>query len=877
MKKLLLVDGNNLLFRSYYATAAMSTPMKNSQGWYTNAVYGFVTAMQGILKMDYTHILVAFDPKGPTWRHLKYETYKGTRKETPPELIEQMPLVREYLDSAHIARYEIDLYEADDIIGYCATHFASQFDTIDIFSNDHDLMQLISSNVRQVISKKGISEVEIYTPDVMKSKLGIRPDQMRDYKGLVGDPSDNIPGIPGVGDKTAVKLLETYGTLESVLAHKDELTGKLKEKVETYADQAVFSKELATIVTDFETTLSLDKMAFKGYDSSMLYSFLQKMELHSIIRKLDISPRRSEETSQSSYRIIRDESSLKSILTSPMAVHLELFGTNYHVAQKLGFGLANDSGTYYLDYEWAINQPSFLDWLANPLVHKYVYDDKQMRVALRWDNVILSPIDFDLLLAAYLINPNLTKEDMRVITSSFDYHDVEYDDTIYGRNTKYTIPESHEVIEKHIVDKAKAIWVLRETLLTKIKDNQQLSLLNDVEVPLSATLAKMEYDGILIDEVELNRFGSQLHERMTQIESNIYEAAGETFNIQSPKQLGVILFEKLNLPYYKKTKSGYSTDVTVLDQLSGFHPIIDMVSEYRTLSKLYSTYYEGIQSALRLKNDSRVHTIYKQTLTQTGRLSSIEPNMQNIPIKTDEGRELRKIFIADEGYSLLSCDYSQIELRVLAHMANVSQLKAAFQAGDDIHQRTAQLIFHKEDITTNERRQAKAINFGIIYGKTPWGLSEDLKISPKQAEQFITNYYEKFPEIKLFMDAQIEQAKNLGFVTTMLNRRRYIPEVIAPNYQTREFGKRMAMNAPIQGSAADLLKKAMIVIDQAFMKKKMRSSIVLQIHDELVFNIADDERDTALEMISDAMTNAIPMDVPLTIEHEFGHNLFEVK
>ncbi len=877
MKKLLLVDGNNLLFRSYYATASMGNLMKNSQGVYTNAVFGFVSAMQSIVKMDYTHILVAWDPKGPTWRHIKYETYKGTRKETPSELISQMPLVREYLDSARIARYEQDLYEADDIIGFCATHFAHDFDTIDIFSNDHDLMQLLGPKVRQVISKKGISEIEIFTPETMQEKLGVRPDQIRDYKGLVGDPSDNIPGVPGVGDKTAIKLLEEYGTLENILEHTEDLKGKLKEKMTEFHNQAIFSKELATIVTDFDNRLSVEYIEYNGPNLDELKHFLQKMELHSLIRKIDFTTKKVPEVINNHFEIIDNQNKLIKILLPNSAVHLELFGLNYHTAEKIGFSITNQNGSFYIDYRFAVSVPEFFQWLANEKEPKYVYDYKQIKVALLWDNYDIKGVVFDLLLAAYLINPNMTKEDLRVVTANFDYLDVDYDETIYGRGAKYSLPEDLNLVKKHIVDKSKAVYELRNKVLAIIDDNQQRSLLEDIEIPLANTLAKMEYEGIKIDTSELDNFGGNLNTRISILEKDIYVLADEEFNINSPKQLGVILFEKMNLPYYKKSKTGYSTDISVLEQLIDFHPIILKIIEYRSLTKLYSTYYEGIKNALTLKNDGRVHTIYKQTIAQTGRLSSIEPNLQNIPIKTEDGKELRKIFVSDEASKLYSCDYSQIELRVLAHMAEVNHLIEAFRSDEDIHTHTAKLIFHKEEISANERRQAKAVNFGIIYGKTSWGLSEDLKISPKQAELFIQNYFENFPEIKVFMDQQIQDAKTLGYVKTILNRRRYIPEVNADNYQVREFGKRMAMNAPIQGSAADLLKKAMVLIDQAFETKHLKAKLLLQIHDELVINVPVDEIEIVEKIVIEYMETAIKFSVPLKVDGSFGDNLFEVK
>ncbi|MFA5697139.1 MAG: DNA polymerase I [Candidatus Izemoplasmatales bacterium] len=875
MKKLILIDGNNILFRSYYATASMGNLMKNSQGIYTNAVYGFVNTIQALISRDFTHILVAFDCKGKTFRHDKFEAYKGTRKEAPEELIMQMPLVREYLDAAGVARYEQDHFEADDIIGYCATKFDTDFDSIEIFSNDHDMLQLLSPKVSQVISKKGLSEIDVFTNDNIVEKLGIRPDQMADYKGLVGDASDNIPGIPGVGDKTAIKLLSEYQTLENVFAHATELKGKLGEKVVSFQEQARFSKEMATIIRDFPNEIKIDNLEYKGLNYNRLKVFLVKMEFRTILQKLEISMPRQPQT-KAEYRLVKTAAELVGLLDGPAALHLELFGNNYHTAKKIGFGVQNNHGKFYIDYDVIHHSEYLQSWLANPDMKKDVYDLKQTKVALMWDGYDLNGVRFDLLLGAYLLNPNLAKDDFRNVISAFDSDIVQYDEEIYGRGAKYVLPDDQSLIYRHIVNKVNAIAILKTTILDKIAINDQMSLLNDVEIPLAATLAKMEFAGIAIDSNTLQDFGLGLITRIQTLEKSITVIAGEDFNINSPKQLGVILFEKLNLPYYKKNKNGYSTDVSVLEQLIGFHPIIEKIMEYRTLTKLYSTYYEGIKTALDMKNDGKVHTIYKQTITQTGRLSSVEPNLQNIPVRTDEGKEIRKIFVAEPGYLLYSCDYSQIELRVLAHMANVEALTEAFVRHEDIHTHTAQLVFHKEEVSTNERRAAKAVNFGIIYGKTAWGLSEDLHISPKQAELFISDYFLQFPQIKTFMDQQIETARTLGYVQTILNRRRYIPEIGAENYQTREFGKRMAMNAPIQGSAADILKVAMVQIQAEFDRRQLKSRILLQIHDELVFAIAIDEKLLAESIIKDRMEHAVTFSVPLTIECSYGNNLFEV-
>lgn len=876
MKKLLLIDGNNLLFRSYYATAAMGNLMQNSMGVYTNGLFGFVSTMSALLKGDFTHILVAFDCRGKTFRHAQFAEYKGTRKETPEELKMQMPLVREYLDAAGIPRYELDPYEADDIIGYATKHFADDFDAIEVYSNDHDMLQLLSPKVSQVISKKGLTEVEIFTPENMVEKLGIRPEQIPDYKGLVGDSSDNIPGIPGVGDKTAIKLLADYGNLENVLGHVDEIKGKLQEKVREFQDQARFSKEMATILRDFPTDLRPSALEYRGYDFDTLRGFLQKMEFRAFLRTLDLAQPKKETVAPGKYRVLSTEEEIRPVLDQPASLHLELFGTNYHTAEKLGFGLVNGHGRFYIPYEAVRGCPAFRTWLADSSAPKDVYDLKQTKVALLWDGFDLNGTRFDLLLAAYLINPNLAQSDFRGVVSSFGSDAVRFDEEIYGRGAKYAIPEDRSAVERHAVEKAEVIASLRETVIAKIADNGQSSLLFTVEIPLAETLSRMEHRGIALDAEALDQFGNGLSSRISRLESRIYEAAGEEFNVNSPKQLGVILFEKLNLPYYKKSKEGYSTDVKVLEQLSGFHPIIDLVMEHRTVKKLYSTYYEGLKAALAMKNDGKVHTIYKQTVTQTGRLSSVEPNLQNIPVRTEEGKEVRRIFVAEPGTSLYSCDYSQIELRVLAELAHVEPLIEAFERGEDIHSHTAKLIFHKDAVTPDERRAAKAINFGIIYGKTAWGLSEDLHISPKQAETFIADYFAKFPGIKAFMDRQIADAKELGYVKTVLQRRRYIPEVSADNYMTREFGKRMAMNAPIQGSAADLLKVAMVEIDKEFRKRGLRAEILLQIHDELVFAVPDGERAVVEAVVHEKMAHPVAFRVPLTVECSFGSNLFEV-
>ncbi|MDD3113864.1 MAG: DNA polymerase I [Candidatus Izemoplasmatales bacterium] len=875
MKRLVLVDGYNLMFRSYYATAASGSLMQNSSGVTTNAIYGMVNAFKAIFKMDFSHLLVALDAKGKTLRHELYPEYKGTRKETPPELLSQIPLMKEYFEAANIPFFEQKRYEADDIIGYITKHYQDQFDEIVIISNDHDLMQLLSRNVSQIVSKRGFNETIKYTPDIMVEELGISPEQIPDYKGLVGDPSDNIPGVPGIGDKTAIKILKEYQTLENALAHADDFSGKLKERLIIYHDQAIFSKQLATIVTDFAYAGSLDSTQYSGYDPDKLSKFYQKMEFHSFLKHLDLPIAQTEKT-ELHFKRIEKADEITSILTSPMAIHLELFGTNYHTAQKLGFALVGDNGNYFIPYELSQQSSAFQSWLKNDIKEKFVYDLKQTTVSLAWDGIDFKGVVFDLLLAAYLVNPNLTQEDFRVVVSSFDYQDVQYDEEVYGKGAKYGLPDSC-IYERHAIKKAMAIWELKDVVREKNKDFGQLDLLEKIEIPLAKVLSRMEVSGIRVDEAKLEEYGVTLAHSIQELTEAIYSLAGEEFNIQSPKQLGTILFEKLELPYQKKTKSGYSTDITVLNQLLAFHPIIGHIIDYRSLTKLYGTYVEGLKNALTLKNDGKIHTIYKQALTQTGRLSSIEPNLQNIPVRTEEGRELRKVFISNPGEWLFSCDYSQIELRVLAELADVKELKSGFFNDVDVHTHTAKLIFHKDQVTSLERRQAKAVNFGIIYGKTAWGLAEDLHILPKQAERFIQNYYDTYPEIKNYMESTIRQATKTGYVETLFARRRYIPELTSPSYQTREFGKRMTMNAPIQGTAADILKIAMVKLDQKLHEAGLKTQMLLQIHDELVFSIPENEKKIAAKLIVEVMEQAVKLSVPLVVDAGFGENLLEVK
>ncbi|MFW6319003.1 MAG: DNA polymerase I [Bacillota bacterium] len=871
MKKLLLIDGSNVMFRAYYATAYSGNLMQNSKGEYTNAVFGLANMLNLIIKEDFTHALIAFDKGKETFRHKDFQDYKAKRKKMPEEFVGQLEYIRNLTERLGFFQYESEALEADDIIATIATKYYDEFDDIEIISNDKDLFQLLNSKVNIRLSKRGIKPEQSYTKKDLKKDMGLEPNQIPDLKGLMGDASDNLPGIPGVGEKTALKLLHEYHDIETLLKNMNELKGKLKERVEEHHKQALMCKHLATVIIDADLPITLDDIEYTGYDTEALVDFYQTMEFHSLIKRLDQKPKKK--ASLDVITLTKDDD-LASTFAKDNALILEAFGSNYHHNNRLGFAWVNNHGTFYMAYHDAIMSDSFRHFLEDETKHKHVFDVKAMYVILMQEGIDMKGVMFDLLLAAYVLNPLNTKEDFKVIVQNFDYDNVPYLDAVYGKGAKSAIPDE-KTVKQYAVKKAVAIDALKDNLNQEIKAQNQTQLLYQVELPLAKTLAKMEFEGIRIDQDALNNFNNQLEASIEEETKHIHSLAGEEFNVSSPKQLGVILFEKLKLPSYKSTKTGYSTGIDVLTKLKDKHAIISHIMNYRSLTKLQSTYVKGLKDALH--DDGHIHTIYKQAFTQTGRLSSIEPNLQNIPIKTKLGREIRKVFIPREDDVLIAADYSQIELRVLADMANEKQLTKAFLAGKDIHTTTAQELFEKEDITSQERRIAKAVNFGIIYGQSAWGLSDDLNIKLKDAQTFIDKYYARFPGIATFMDNVIDKAKQEGFVTTILNRRRYIPEINSRIYAQREFGKRTAMNAPVQGSAADIIKLAMIKMDAELEAKNLQSKMILQIHDELVFTVPKTEYDTMMTLIKDVMEHAYDLTVPLNVDIASGDNLNDAK
>lgn len=870
VKKLLLIDGSNLMFRAYYATAYSGNLMKNSHGEYTNAVFGMANMLNLILKEEFTHILVAFDKGKSTYRHKEYEDYKAGRKPMPDEFRQQLPLIREITEKLGIFIHESEDLEADDIIGILTKKYYDDFDDIEIISNDKDLYQLLNHKVNMRISKRGLEPEKIFTEKDLMNELGITPAQVPDLKGLMGDSSDNLPGIPGVGEKTALKLLKEYETIETLLKNVNELKGKLKERVQNHGEEALKWRKLATIITDYDLGISLDDIEYNGFDEEALIEFYERLEFHTFIKRLE----KTQKKESIKYTVLTNDDVIEEALDDNGYIILEAFKDNYHQAEKLGLAVVIKDQYYFIPYETLLKSKAAITYLESHAFEKYTFDLKKTQVLLKQDGINIHNVPFDLLLAAYVINPSFTKDDFKVVVSNFDYQDVPYKEDVYGKGAKQKIP-APSVFQEYAVKQAIAIQSLKEELTKQLKKQNQFKLYTDVEIPLTTILGDMEFVGVRLDLEALNAFNDQLETEIESLTKSIHDDAGETFNISSPKQLGEVLFEKLELPSYKKSKTGYSTNIDVLNKLKDKHPIIDKIIRYRSITKLQSTYVKGLKESMH--DDGKIHTIYKQAFTQTGRLSSIEPNLQNIPIRTELGRDLRKVFIPEENHVLLASDYSQIELRVLAHMANEQTLIKAFKDGEDIHSITGKQIFEKDEITSNERRIAKAVNFGIIYGQSAWGLSDDLGISQKDADTFINRYYKRFSGISTFMDSIIEKAKNDGYVETMFNRRRYIPEVNSRVYQQRELGKRTAMNAPLQGSAADIIKIAMVNIDRALKKEKMKTTMILQIHDELVFTVPKDEQEKAESLITKVMEDAVELKVPLTVSLAIGDNLNEAK
>ncbi|BAU29514.1 DNA polymerase I [Aneurinibacillus soli] len=880
-KKLIIIDGNSIANRAFYALPLLT----NNEGLYTNAVYGFTMMLMRILEEEKpTHVLVAFDAGKVTFRTEGYKDYKGTRQKTPGELSAQFPLMKELLDAFSIAHYELPGYEADDIIGTMSAQAeANGYSTL-IVSGDKDMLQLVSDRTKVALTRKGISETELYSPQEIMDKYQLTPVQIIDLKGLMGDTSDNIPGIPGVGEKTALKLLHEFGTVEDVLAHASEVKGKkLQEKIAAHADDARMSKELATILREAPLAITLENTAYAAYVAEKVAPVFERFAFKSLLERLGMNEAEANESGAASGEEIayvtiteanRDEWGAK--LVSPMAVVVEVDGDNYHGAPVLGIGIAGEDVRLYVPFA-EMNWPTLTDWLADSAQKKWVYDAKRSQVALAWQNITLEGICFDAMLASYVSNPSETNHQLSDIAARYQMG-LPSDEAVYGKGAKRSIPDEDK-LGLHIVRKADAVYRLHDRMEQAMKEESVCELFYDLELPLATVLGDMEKRGVQVERARLDEMGRVLLEKLSSLTVGIYELAGVEFNINSPKQLGEILFDKLQLPVYKKTKTGYSTSADVLEKLEHTHEIIPLILEFRQLGKLQSTYIEGLKKEIR-PDTSKIHTSFNQAVTATGRLSSTEPNLQNIPIRLEEGRRIRQAFVPSEpGWYILSADYSQIELRILAHIARDENLIKAFQEGADIHTRTAADVFGvaQEDVTSLMRRQAKAVNFGIVYGISDYGLSQNLNITRKQAAEFIERYFAVFQGVKRYMETSVLEAKKAGYVTTLLSRRRYLPDINSRNFNLRSFAERTAMNTPIQGTAADIIKLAMVNMAKRMEEAQLASRMLLQVHDELIFEVPEHELDVMCRLVPEVMESALVLDVPLKVDVNYGPSWYEAK
>ena len=870
MKKVILVDGNNLIFRSYFATAYTGNIMKNSKGFPTNALYGFISMINKIINEEKPeYILVAFD-KGKTFRHEKYKEYKAGRNATPEELKLQIPIAKDILDAWGIKYYEIDNYEADDIIGTVAKMVDNEDKFVaTIVSSDKDLLQLISDEVDvKLLKKKDFIRMD---KKVFKDTYGVDPIRMIDLKALMGDSSDNIPGVSGIGEKTAISLLTKYDNLDNLYKHIDEVTGKTKEKLINDKENAYKSFDLATIYRDVKLDFDLEDLKYVGINKENLKKILEDLEFKSFIRKFDLDNTLKDEKAVILPKklVIKDIKDLDS--SKPYAFYVEVDNLYYSKGNVIGISFYDGENTYFLDVEEIDKYKK----LFENSTKKATYDLKKAIVVLDKYNIKVKNVLYDAMIGTYLLDYDV-KDDISVIANEFAY-DIEDYVSFYGTEKRKKEVDKEKLIN-YLGKKVQFIYETKEEILKEIEKEDMLSLFTDIEMPLSVVLADMELTGIKVDKDYLDKVATDLQKKIEVITKEIYELTGTTFNISSPKQLSEVLFIKLEIPYPKKVKNNtYSTSKDILDKVLDAHPIVSKVLEYRTLTKIYTNYAEGLKAEIR--DDGKIHTIYTQTLTRTGRLSSINPNLQNIPSSDDYSKLIRSAFIPNDNAVLLSSDYSQIELRVFAHMSKCKNMAEAFKEHKDIHTTTASKIFNVpfDKVTHDMRRAAKAVNFGILYGMSSFGLSEDLNIDIKDAKKFMDKYLETFEEIVPYTEQLKASAYENGFVKTLYNRKRYIHELANKNYMIRQAGERMALNTPIQGTAADILKMAMVKLYKELTSRNLKSKILLQVHDELILNVVEEEVKEVKKLVKDTMENIVKLDVPLEVSIAVGANWYEAK
>ncbi|HFI0156689.1 TPA: DNA polymerase I [Streptococcus suis] len=874
--KLLLIDGSSVAFRAFFALYNQIDRFKSPTGLHTNAIYGFNLMLDHMMKrIEPTHILVAFDAGKTTFRTEMYADYKAGRAKTPDEFREQFPFIRQMLDAMGVKHYELAQYEADDIIG-TLDKMAERIDTpfdVTIVSGDKDLIQLTDENTVVEISKKGVAEFEEFTPAYLMEKMGITPVQFIDLKALMGDKSDNIPGVTKIGEKTGLKLLIEHGSLEGIYENIDSMkASKMKENLINDKDQAFLSKTLATIDTNAPIEIGLDDIAYTGPNIEELAQFYDDMGFKQLRAQLGVTETQEEVVLD--FQTVTDVTA--DMLKKDQFFYFEILGENYHREEIVGLAWGDKDGIYVGGPE-LLDSPILRDFLEHQTIK--TYDFKRGKVLLARKSLNLPLASFDSRLAKYLLS---TVEDntLTTIANLYGQTSLVPDEAVYGKGAKLALPAREEFFP-HLARKVQVLIETEQAMLAKLEEHEQLALFYEMELPLADVLAKMEIAGIKVEKETLQAMQAENEVLIEQLTKEIYELAGQEFNINSPKQLGTILFEDMGLPleYTKKTKTGYSTAVDVLERLAPIAPVVSKILEYRQISKLQSTYVIGLQDAILA--DGKIHTRYVQDLTQTGRLSSTDPNLQNIPVRLEQGRLIRKAFVPSlEDSVLLASDYSQIELRVLAHISQDQHLIEAFQQGADIHTSTAMRVFgieKSEDVTANDRRNAKAVNFGVVYGISDFGLSNNLGITRKEAKNYIDTYFERFPGIKNYMETIVREARDKGFVETIYKRRRELPEINSRNFNVRNFAERTAINSPIQGSAADILKVAMINLDKALTEAGLSTRMLLQVHDEIVLEVPMAELETVKAMVKETMESAIALSVPLLADENAGQTWYEAK
>ncbi len=879
-KRIVIIDGNSLINRAYYA---MRNPMITSEGIYTQGIYGFLNMLSKILD-DYSpeYAAVAWDRKSPTFRHESYAEYKAGRKKMPPELAMELPLMKEILSAMSISNLEIDGYEADDIIGTVAKAAEREGLDVLIISGDKDELQLASKNIKVLITKKGISEFDLYDYDKMLERYSLTPEQFIDLKGLMGDQSDNIPGIPGVGEKTGIKLLEQFGSIDEMLKRTDEITNKkLREKVEENAQLALMSRKLAEIYTSVPIEFEVDDFAIEEQDTDKLIELYVKLEFNSFLKKLKVGETNSTlKTAEYEFiKIAADEDIKKlSTLKENGEAFLRVVSDHSHTAKPLIYSLyiCSDEKVFDLSGSDELIRAAVSELYAKKIKlcgHDIIED----AYVLKFYGLTEFEAGFDTAVADYVLDPSKSNYTLKRL--ALEYLHTEIDDTNDVNGKQLDLLGEAEN-DEHTFTKSyfSVLTSLKDILKKKLKENNLEELYYNIELPLIRVLAGMEYNGFTVEKESIRSFGKELQEEIEALSKDIFAAAGEEFNINSPSQLGNILFEKLGLPAFKKTKTGYSTNAEVLERLRSKHEIVDMILRYRTITKLKSTYVDGLIPLI--SSDSKIRAHFKQTVTATGRLSCTEPNLQNIPIRNEYGRLLRKAFVPESRNNvLIGADYSQIELRVLAHLSGDKNLIEAFNNGDDIHRATASRVFDidYDKVTSLDRSKAKAVNFGVIYGMSGFGLSEELHIGRKEAERYIEEYFDKHEAVKSYMDMQVALCKERGFSETITGRRRFIREITSSNYMTRSLGERLAMNSPIQGSAADIIKLAMIKVYDELIKNEYKAKLILQVHDELIIDSPLEEEDKVRELLRRNMMEAYELSVSLECSLDSGKDWFELK